>query len=89
MKGILTVIGRDEIGIIACISNTLSKLNINILDVNQTIMNSHFTMFMVVDLIRSDFSFDEIKNELTNLGQKMNLDIKIQREEIFESMHNI
>ncbi|MGL5867666.1 ACT domain-containing protein, partial [Clostridium chrysemydis] len=88
-KGILTVIGRDEIGIIACISNTLSKLNINILDVNQTIMNSHFTMFMVVDLIRSDFSFDEIKNELTNLGQKMNLDIKIQREEIFESMHNI
>lgn len=89
MKGILTVIGRDEIGIIACISNSLSKLNINILDVNQTIMNSHFTMFMVVDLVRSDFAFDEIKNELTNLGQKMNLDIKIQREEIFESMHNI
>lgn len=89
MKGILTVIGRDEIGIIACISNALSKLNINILDVNQTIMNSHFTMFMVVDLVRSDFSFDEIKNELINLGKKMNLDIKIQREEIFESMHNI
>ncbi|WP_194190452.1 ACT domain-containing protein [Clostridium chrysemydis] len=89
MKGILTVVGRDEIGIIAGISNALSKLNINILDVNQTIMNSHFTMFMVVDLVRSDFSFDEIKNELTNLGKKMNLDIKIQREEIFESMHNI
>lgn len=89
MKGILTVVGRDKIGIIACISNELSKLNINILDVNQTIMNSHFTMFMVVDLVRSNFSFDEIKSELTNLGKKMNLDIKIQREEIFESMHNI
>ena len=62
MKAILTVIGRDKVGIIAGISTELLKLNINILDVNQTIMDQYFTMIMMLDLKESSSSFDMIKS---------------------------
>ena len=72
MKGILTVIGKDKVGIIAGISNELLKFNINILDVNQTIMNEYFTMIMMLDLEKASSSFDLIKEGLIlkekNLG---------------------
>lgn len=89
MKAILTVIGRDKVGIVAGISNELLKLNINILDVNQTIMDKYFTMIMMLDLKDSTYGFDEIKSSLLKKGEELLVDVKIQREEIFNSMHTL
>lgn len=89
MKAILTVIGKDKVGIVAGISNKLLKLNINILDVNQTIMDKYFTMIMMLDLKDSNYGFDEIKSSLIKKGEELLVDVKIQREEIFNSMHTL
>jgi ACT domain-containing protein len=89
MKAILTVIGKDKVGIIAGISNELLKLNINILDVNQTIMKEYFTMIMMLDLESTNSNFDVIKVSLLEKGKELQVDVKIQREEIFNSMHNL
>ncbi|MBE6054882.1 MAG: ACT domain-containing protein [Clostridium sartagoforme] len=89
MKAILTVIGRDKVGIIAGVSNELLKLNINILDVNQTIMDKYFTMIMMLDLKESNSSFDAIKSSLVAKGEELGVEVKIQREEIFNSMHTL
>lgn len=89
MKAILTVIGQDKVGIVAGISNKLLDLNINILDVNQTIMDKYFTMIMMLDLKESNTSFDEIKSSLVSRGEELGVDVKIQREEIFNSMHTL
>lgn len=87
MKSILTVIGKDKVGIIAGISCELQKFNINILNVTQTIMDGYFTMIMILDGSESSISFDEVKKDLLKKGNELNVDIKIQREEIFNSMH--
>lgn len=88
MKAIVTVIGKDKVGIIAGISSELQKLNINILDVNQTIMGSNFAMMMMVNLSEEE-NFEEIKNRLTKKGASLDVDVRIQREDIFNSMHTI
>ena len=82
MKAILTVIGKDKVGIIAGISNKLSKLKINILDVNQTILDGYFTMMMMLDL-------KECTEEFVNVQSILSKEVKIQREEIFKSMHTL
>ena len=89
MKAILTVIGKDKVGIIAGISAELEKLNVNILDVNQTIMGEFFTMIMMLDLKLSSNSFDEIKKSLELRGKDLGVEVKIKREEIFKSMHTL
>lgn len=89
MKAILTVIGKDRVGIVAGVSNELLKLNINILDVNQTIMDKYFTMIMMLDLKESNSSFDDIKSSLVSKGEELGVEVKIQREEIFNSMHTL
>ena len=89
MKAILTVIGKDKVGIIAGISSELQELNINILDVNQTIMSEFFTMIMMLDLKLSNNNFEEIKNILEDKGKKLGVEVKIQREEIFNSMYTV
>lgn len=89
MRAILTVIGKDKVGIVAGMSGELLNLNINIIDINQTIMEGFFTMIMIVDLIDSTYKFEEIKNSLVNRGKELKVDVKIQREEIFNSMHNL
>ena len=89
MKAILTVIGKDKVGIIAAISLELAKLNINILDISQTIMDENFTMIMLVDLNESTSSFEQIKNILIEVSDKLNINIRIQREEIFNSMYTV
>ena len=89
MKALLTVIGKDQVGIIAGISTELTKLNINILDVTQTIMQGYFTMIMMVDLSNINCKFDEVKQAIIDKGSELGVDAKIQREEIFNSMHNI
>ena len=89
MKTILTVIGKDKVGIIAGVSSELQKLNINILDVNQTIMGEFFTMIMMLDLKLSNDNFEKIKNILELKGKELGVEVKIQREEIFNSMYTV
>ena len=89
MKAILTVIGKDKVGIIAGVSNELQRLNINILDVNQTIIGEFFTMIMMLDLKLSNSNFEEIKKSLELKGKQLGVDVKIQREEIFNSIYSL
>ncbi|MCX8650528.1 ACT domain-containing protein [Gilliamella sp. B2776] len=89
MKTILTVIGKDRTGIIAGISQKLYELNINILDVSQTIMGEYFTMIMLLDLSKIDMSFDDVKTALTQTGDNLKVKVNIQREEIFDAMHHL
>ena len=89
MKAILTAIGKDKVGIIAGVSNELQRLNINILDVNQTIIGEFFTMIMMLDLKLSNSNFEEIKKSLELKGKQLGVDVKIQREEIFNSIYSV
>ena len=89
MKTILTVIGKDQTGIIAGISQKLYELNINILDVSQTIMDEYFTMIMLLDLSNINATFDEVKNTLVHTGEQLKVKVNIQREEIFDAMHRL
>ena len=89
MKAILTVIGKDKVGIIAGISNKLSKLKINILDVNQTILDGYFTMMMMLDLKECTEEFVNVQSILSKEAYILGVEVKIQREEIFKSMHTL
>lgn len=89
MKAIVTVVGRDRIGIIAGVCGLLSQMNINILDITQTILQGTFTMTMLVDTAASEHSFDYIAETLSAHGEKEGLSIRIQREDIFTAMHHI
>lgn len=89
MKAFLTVIGSDKTGIIAQVSNELYKLNINILDISQTVMQNYFAMIMLVDLSNMNVSFGELKDAMAVLSKQIKMDITIQREEIFNAMHRI
>ena len=89
MKSILTVIGKDQVGIIAGISNELAKYNINILNVNQTIMDGYITMIMMLDQKEGSSDFDQVKKAVVAKGKELKVDVKIQREEIFNSMHSL
>lgn len=87
MKAVLTVIGKDKAGIIANVSTLLFEKNANILDINQTIMNEFFTMVMLVDLASINISLKELNEILMEKGKTLNVSIKIQHEDVFNSMH--
>lgn len=89
MKAIVTVVGKDQVGIIAGVCNTLAEENINVLDISQTIMQGYFTMMMVVDLSACTTSFDQLSERLGAFGEGRGLAIRIQREDIFDAMHKI
>ena len=89
MNAIVTVIGKDRVGIIAAICENLAGYNVNVLDIAQTILNGQFTMVMAVDVKGLTVSFKTLAEALSELGKKMQLSIHIQREEIFDAMHNI
>jgi ACT domain-containing protein len=89
MKAVLTVIGKDRIGIIAAVSNILADSNINILDISQTIMQGFFTMIMLVDISQMSLNFSEISERLDRKGQELGLSIRLQHEDIFNAMHRI
>lgn len=89
MKAIVTVIGKDQVGIIAGVCNTLADHNINVLDISQTIMEGFFTMMMVVDLALCAESFANLQNVLKTFGEGRGLSIRIQREDIFDAMHKL
>ena len=89
MNAIVSVIGRDRVGIIAAVCTKMADYRINILDISQTIVQGNFTMIMAVDLENCEKSFDEVSESLNRLGKEMNLSIRIQRQEIFDAMHEI
>lgn len=89
MKAVLTVIGRDTIGIIAKVSGYLAENKINILDISQTIMEDIFTMVMLVDLSAAEKDISVISDELEKTGDTIGVEIKIQHDKIFKSMHRI
>ena len=89
MKAIVTVIGKDRIGIIAQVSDILAKNMVNILDISQTILQENFTMIMLVDLSKMKISFSEISKKLDEKGKTLGMQIKVQREEIFKAMHQV
>ena len=89
MKAIVTVVGKDQVGIIAGVCNTLADSRINVLDISQTIMEGYFTMMMVVDLAACETPFDQLRTILKDYGEGRGLSIRIQREDIFDAMHNL
>ena len=89
MKTIITVFGKDKPGIISGVSTTLYGLDINILDVSQTIMNGYFTMTMIVDLSQVTKPFDEVKDIIVKKGELGGVKIRVQRAEIFDAMHQL
>mgnify|MGYP004520265991 FL=1 len=89
MKAIVTVVGKDQVGIIAGVCNTLADSRINVLDISQTIMEGYFTMMMVVDLAACETPFDQLRTILKDYGEGRSLSIRIQREDIFDAMHKL
>lgn len=88
-KVIITVVGKDTVGIIAKVCTYLADNGINILDISQTIVSGYFNMMMVVDKADSAKSFDDLSVDMAKLGEEIGVVIHCQREEIFESMHRI
>ena len=89
MNAIVTVVGRDQVGIIAAVCTLLAKNNVNILDISQTILQGSFTMVMAVDLGQAAGSLAELGGQMAELGKQMDISIRIQRQEIFDAMHRI
>ena len=89
MKAIITVLGKDQVGIIAGVSSLLARWNVNVLDISQTIMEGYFTMMMVVDLTECQAPFDALRADLKAYGEGRGLSIRIQREDIFDAMHKL
>ena len=88
MRAILTVIGKDKVGIIAKVSQTLADLNLNIVDVTQTILNDYFTMMIVLES-QEKVDFKTIREQLDQTAEQLGVDIRIQNAEIFDAMHKL
>ena len=88
-KAIITVVGKDTVGIIAKVCTYLAENRINILDISQTIVQDYFNMMMIVDVTAISQSFGEVAEELEQGGEAIGVKVKIQREDIFTKMHRI
>ncbi len=88
-RAIITVIGKDCVGIISSVANILADNNVNILDISQTILEDMFTMMMIVDISKSKSDFNALSELLAENGKKIGVEIRIQLEDIFEAMHRI
>ena len=89
MRAIVTVIGKDQVGIIAAVCALLSEHKVNVLDISQTILQEYFTMVMLVDAAGSDVPFAGLASLLEEAGRERDLSIRAQREDIFNAMHRI
>ena len=88
-KTIITVVGKDTVGIIARVCTYLAENGINILDISQTIVQGYFNMMMIVDTGKMDKAFGDMADEKAVLGEEIGADLKCQKEEIFDKMHRI
>ena len=89
MKAIVTVVGKDQVGIIAAVCVHLASFNINVLDISQTVMQGYFTMMMVVDVNEAKVPLAQLCVEMEAEGKNRGLSIRVQREDIFEAMHRV
>ena len=89
MKAVVSVIGRDSVGIIAKISAGCAKYSANIVDISQTVLNGYFTMMMIVDIDDLSIPFNEFVDKMAAEGSSNDLDINVMHEDIFNSMHRI
>ena len=89
MKAIVTVVGKDQVGIIAAVCNKLAEYNVNVLDISQTVMQNYFTMMMVVDVSGCPVALSQFCTVMEECGKEKGLSIRVQREDIFEAMHRV
>lgn len=89
MRAVITVIGKDTVGILAAVSTACAEHNINVLEVTQSILQDMFAMIMMVDIEKSDIPFTQFAEKLEKMGEERNLSIRAMHEDIFESMHRI
>jgi len=88
-KCVITVVGKDTVGIIAKVCSYLAESKINILDISQTIVSGYFNMMMIVDINETVKEYDTILTDLNKIGEEIGVSIKCQKEEIFDMMHRI
>lgn len=88
-KAIITVVGKDQVGIIAKVCTYLADAKVNILDISQTILQGYFNMMMIVDMTECENDFANIAEALEQLGQEIGVNIKLQHEDIFNKMHRL
>ena len=89
MNAVVTVVGKDRVGIIASVCTLLASYNVNVLDISQTVMQGYFTMMMVVDVANANLPLAELAKKLDSKGEEMALSIRLQREDIFDAMHRV
>ena len=89
MKAIVTVVGKDAVGIIANVCTLLASYNVNVLDISQTVMQGYLTMMMAVDVSACNIPLADLVTEMARIGEEMGLSIRVQREDIFQAMHRV
>ena len=89
MKAIVTVVGKDRVGIIAEVCTQLAAFNVNVLDISQTVMQGYCTMMMATEVSESNVPVAELSKKMEEVGKEMGLSIRVQREDIFQAMHRI
>ncbi len=89
MKAVVTVVGKDRVGIIALVCTELASYNVNVLDISQTVMQGYFTMMMVVDVEHANLPLAQLAQNLEEKGREVDLSIRLQRQDIFDAMHRI
>ncbi len=89
MKAIVTVVGKDQVGIIAAVCIRLADYNVNVLDISQTVMQGYFTMMMVVDVTDCTVPLAQLCMDMEQMGKEKALSVRVQREDIFEAMHRV
>ena len=89
MKLVVTVVGKDRVGIIAAVTKILSDNNVNILSINQNIMEGFFNMLLIAEMSESKMKLTDLQAALKAEGEKINVEIKAQHEDIFNVMHKI
>ena len=89
MKAVVTVVGKDRVGIIASVCVKLAEYHVNVLDISQTVMQGYFTMMMVTEVSECNVPLAELVTRMDQVGKDMGLSIRVQREDIFEAMHRI
>lgn len=89
MKAVITVIGKDSVGILAKVSETCSKADVNIVEVTQSVLQDMFAMIMLVEIDKSNIGFEQLRTNLKAVGESTNTKIHVMHEDIFNSMHRI
>lgn len=89
MRVVLTIVGKDKVGITAKVSNALAEMNINIININQNIMQGFFNMVLIADMAEASVPIAEARDKMAALGEEIGVEIRLQSEEIFSAMHRI